>query len=83
MILFTVFSLPSLPAQGFVNWLPSNSAKRDQEERDTEPPLPPAKVEINGVDGCICCKCNEFYPYAEPNQENGTLICYSCRHPME
>lgn len=30
-------------------------------------------------DGCNCKKCKEFYPYAEPNQEDGTLICYQCR----
>jgi hypothetical protein len=31
------------------------------------------------MDGCVCSKCHNFYPYAEPNQEDGTLICYSCR----
>lgn len=31
-------------------------------------------------DGCDCKKCKEFYPYAEPNQDDGTLICYRCRH---
>lgn len=30
-------------------------------------------------DGCVCKKCKQFYQYAEPNQEDGTLICYSCR----
>lgn len=30
-------------------------------------------------DGCACKKCKEFYQFAEPNQEDGTLICYSCR----
>lgn len=30
-------------------------------------------------DGCQCKKCHTFYAYAEPNQEDGTLICYSCR----
>lgn len=29
--------------------------------------------------GCICFSCKEFYPYAQPNQTNGTLKCYSCR----
>lgn len=32
-------------------------------------------------DGCFCEKCKEFFPFAEPNQSNDTLICYSCRHP--
>lgn len=26
-----------------------------------------------------CNKCGELFPYAEPNQKDGTLICYSCR----
>ena len=30
-------------------------------------------------DGCTCKKCKELYPYAEPNQDDGTLICYKCR----
>lgn len=36
------------------------------------------KVELK--DGCICEKCEEYYPYAVPNQSDGTLICWSCRH---
>lgn len=31
------------------------------------------------TDGCVCKKCKELYPYAEPNQSDGTLICYGCR----
>lgn len=30
-------------------------------------------------DGCICKKCGENYPYAEPNQKDGSMVCYSCR----
>ena len=30
-------------------------------------------------DGIICIKCKKFYYMAEANQEDGTLICYSCR----
>ena len=30
-------------------------------------------------DGCSCVKCLEFYPMAVSNQEDGTLICDSCR----
>jgi len=30
-------------------------------------------------DGCFCKTCKEWYPYAEPNQTDGSLICYSCR----
>lgn len=31
-------------------------------------------------DGMICQKCKSFYDYAEPNQEDGSMICYTCRH---
>ena len=30
-------------------------------------------------DGMFCCKCRLFYKYAEPNQPDGTLMCFSCR----
>ncbi len=31
------------------------------------------------LDGMCCANCGEFYSMASPNQEDGTLICYSCR----
>jgi hypothetical protein len=37
----------------------------------------PSEIHSEGMN---CEKCNEFYPYAVPNQKNGTLICYSCRN---
>lgn len=30
-------------------------------------------------EGNACCKCKNFFPFSEPNQPNGTLVCYSCR----
>lgn len=39
-----------------------------------------AKQKKKERDGEDCVKCGTFYPQAEPNQPNGTLICYSCRH---
>lgn len=29
--------------------------------------------------GCTCKKCGEIFPYAEPNQKDGTFKCYSCK----
>jgi formylmethanofuran dehydrogenase subunit E len=29
--------------------------------------------------GRTCMKCNEFNQYAEDNQPNGGMICFSCR----
>ena len=31
------------------------------------------------LDGMCCIKCGEFFIMAAPNQDNGTLICYSCK----
>ncbi len=39
----------------------------------------PVEEKIVNSDGCFCKKCKEFYQYAEPNQTDGTLICYGCR----
>lgn len=29
---------------------------------------------------CICTQCGEIFPYAEPNQQDGSFKCWSCRH---
>jgi hypothetical protein len=29
--------------------------------------------------GCSCKKCKDYNEYAEPNQEDGSFICYRCR----
>ena len=31
------------------------------------------------LDGLFCARCHEFYNMAEPNQSDGTLLCWSCR----
>lgn len=33
-----------------------------------------------GPDGMFCRKCRSWYQFAEPNQVDGTLLCYSCRN---
>lgn len=45
---------------------------------DIDYAVPVDKKKIN-KDGCHCKKCKEFFPYAEANQEDGTLVCYTCR----
>jgi hypothetical protein len=32
----------------------------------------------NKLDGMCCCKCKQFYSMATANQEDKTLICWSC-----
>ena len=31
------------------------------------------------LDGMFCANCEEYFDMASPNQEDGTLICFSCR----
>jgi len=42
--------------------------------------MPVAVQIIHGLDGFPCTKCTNFYQYALPNQKDGTLVCWSCRH---
>jgi len=47
------------------------------------PAIPAEKavaVKKDDRDGCDCVKCKQFFEFAEPNQEDGTLICWACRH---
>lgn len=38
------------------------------------------KVDVKPVStGVFCKRCDNFFDYSEPNQINGTFICYSCR----
>lgn len=32
------------------------------------------------IDGCACKRCKEFYHMAEPNQPDGSMICWICRN---
>lgn len=39
------------------------------------------RLSIDPYTNAIACKiCKERYPYAEPNQPNNTMICWSCRN---
>lgn len=33
----------------------------------------------SSTDGCTCTKCGDVFPYAEPNQEDGSFRCWNCR----
>ncbi len=39
----------------------------------------PVEEKKKDCDGETCRKCKEYFPYAEPNQDDGTLVCYGCR----
>lgn len=39
----------------------------------------PITLPAPAPNGLFCSKCSEYYPYAESNQPEGKLICFSCR----
>jgi hypothetical protein len=63
-IIFTTTTVPNVPAPAI------------QIELDLG--LPEEKADNS--DGCTCKKCETFYEFAEPNQDDGTLVCWACRH---
>ena len=36
-------------------------------------------VKPKKIDGSSCVKCNSYCQHSEPNQANGTFVCFSCR----
>jgi hypothetical protein len=40
----------------------------------------PVIVKRSRKNGCTCKACGEIYPYAEPNQKDGSFKCWSCRN---
>lgn len=43
------------------------------------PPKPAVSPSVSLNDGMHCKKCNEKNDYADPNQPDGTYVCYGCR----
>lgn len=37
------------------------------------------KQTVDKVEGYNCVMCNDFAHFSEPNQPDGTFICYGCR----
>ncbi len=55
-------------------WVNENDFSIEEALANSSSSNQPAKL-----DGMYCCKCKNYSQYAEPNQNNGTMICYSCR----
>lgn len=67
--------------QGFFNWVIKENhaainlfALADLMESFFE-----SRRKERGSDGLLCSNCKQFYDFAEPNQPDGSLICYACR----
>lgn len=67
----TVKGTSYISAQMYFPWYMPPSLPEDQ--------ALPEKLS-DGRDGLDCKKCNDFYQYAESNQDDGTLICFKCRN---
>lgn len=52
-----------------------------QEEEERHPKSKKIKMP-DGSEAMECVKCSESCQWAEPNQDNGTFKCYTCRTVM-
>jgi hypothetical protein len=34
---------------------------------------------VTRIGPCVCSRCNSKNDYAEPNQKDGTYVCFECR----
>jgi hypothetical protein len=39
-----------------------------------------SEIKNNTRNGCTCRKCGNFNEYAEPNQDDGTFLCFTCKN---
>jgi hypothetical protein len=39
----------------------------------------PPQAKKDSSAGCTCKSCNDLYPQSEPNQDDGSFVCYGCR----
>lgn len=65
---------------GQANWITvtiPNTCAPNTIDIDLAVPVEKKKKHSGGIS---CKKCKEFFEYAEPNQEDGSLICWACRH---
>jgi hypothetical protein len=37
-------------------------------------------IKNNSATGCTCMKCGQINEYAEPNQSDGTFLCFTCKN---
>lgn len=46
---------------------------------EVEDLVPPTEKPLKKIDGMKCSHCLEYFHFAEPNQPDGTMICFQCR----
>lgn len=68
-------STPTLNSNGFYTWTSGTISGDVLTSGDATT----AKAEKKKGEGCSCKRCKEFNSYAEPNQEDGSFVCYRCR----
>ncbi|HEY5267563.1 MAG TPA: hypothetical protein VII94_00310 [Candidatus Saccharimonadales bacterium] len=58
----------------YITWVPTGSFQPQLELNLPEP----EKKKVS--EGNSCEKCEEYFPYAEPNIDNNKFMCYKCRN---
>jgi len=67
----------------FTNWVSFGSLGPDIEsyfEYDEESNGSPITEKKVVIEGSTCKKCKEYSKFSEPNQPDGSFVCYVCRN---
>lgn len=64
------FNFANIPMGGFFTWNPFIPYQTDPDNAESK----------DERDGCTCTKCKNFSPYATPNQEDKSFVCFGCRN---
>lgn len=67
---------------GFITgWTSFGSLESEMEyEYDSDYAVEKKQPEKIVIEGSTCKKCKEYSKFSEPNQPDGTFICYVCRN---
>jgi hypothetical protein len=84
---FLPFGNPPFDPSGFLDDDDEDEVTEvtEQEPKTEKRAKHPLAKRIDLPDGSyamVCVKCHRQFQWAEANQDNGTLICYSCRTGM-
>jgi hypothetical protein len=63
-------------------WIKSSGLPLSNSDQEPTPSELSFEEGIDSVEseGCVCKKCGDFFPFAEPNQEDKSFVCFACRN---
>lgn len=74
-------TITTLIGSSWVNFVVDMETAEDSFNIGFWAPLESEKqIKTTSKGGMFCSKCNNYFEFAEPNQDDGSLICWSCRN---